>query len=184
VLILRISSREALADLFGVTVKTIAEWQEQGMPIAVRGKPGVASEYDSKACIEWRVQHELEKVKGESPKDRLDRLRGDREELELAEKRGQLVPADQVEPMWDGMVAAARSFLRSEVNRLAQLLEQTSGVEAKRDLIAETFDEFLTKLSGYDPDDTTDRRADPAQAVAALPGPAGAAAADLGRAVG
>ena len=174
-----------MADVLGVAPKTIVEWQEQGLPIASRGRPGVASEYDSAAVIEWLVQREVTKVQAEGPRDRLARLQADEIELRLAEKHGQLVPADKVEPLWLGMVGAARSYLRSEVNRLAQLLDHTLGVEAKRDLLSETFDLFLTKLSGYDPDDDA---ADPgpgaARADAPVPGQAGTTAQDLGGQVG
>jgi len=55
-----------------------------------------------------------------------------------------------------GMVAAARSYIRAEPDRLAQLLEVTEGAEGKRDLLQEAFDEFLHKLSNYDPVDDDD----------------------------
>jgi len=168
-----------------VAPKTIVEWQEQGLPIALRGGPGVPSEYESEACIGWYVDREVGKTQSETPRDRLARLQSEEIELRLQEKRGVLVQADKVEPMWVAMVGAARAFLRSEVNRLAQLLQHTEGVEAKRDLISETFDEFLTKLSGYDPgDDSADAApgasADPARSV----GAPGAAAANLSGALG
>jgi phage terminase Nu1 subunit (DNA packaging protein) len=148
---MRIVGQENIAAMFQVTAKTVVEWQEQGLPVAVRGGAGVPSEYDSGPCIAWHTQRELAKVQTESPRDRLARLQADEIEIRMQEKRGTLVPADQIEPMWSGMVSAARAFLRSEVNRVAQLLQTTDGVEAKRDLLSDTFDEFLTKLSGYDP---------------------------------
>ena len=187
---MRIVGQEKVAELFGVAPKTIVEWQEAGFPIAVRGKRGVPSEFESAACIDWYVQREVGKVQAETPRDRLARLQSEEIELRLAEKRGLLVPADQVEPLWSGMVTAAKSFLRSEVNRLAQLLQHTDGAEAKRDLLSETFDDFLTKLSGYDPDADAridagaDRRADAARPAAPLPVAPGAAAADVSCAVG
>lgn len=182
---MRIVGQEQVADLFGVAPKTIVDWQEQGFPIAVRGRPGVASEYESAECIAWYMQREVAKVQAETPRDRLARLQSEEIELRLLEKRGSLVQADKIEPMWDGMVGAARAFLRSEVNRIAQLLQHADGVEAKRDLLSETFDEFLTKLSGYDPgDDSSDAAPGAAPDAAPLPGQASAAAEDLGRAVG
>ena len=183
---MRVIGQEQIADMLGVAPKTVVEWQEQGLPIALRGRPGVASEYDSVAVIEWLVQREVSKAGIEGPRDRLARLQADEIELRLAEKAGLVVPADKVEPMWTAMVGAARAYLRAEVNRLAQLLDHTAGVEAKRDLLGETFDSFLNKLSGYDPDDSDDDsgRAGVAPAHAPLPVQAGTAAADLGRALG
>jgi phage terminase Nu1 subunit (DNA packaging protein) len=144
----------------------------------------VPSEYDSEACIAWLVQREVAKVQGESPRDRLARLQADEVELKLAERRGLLVAADQVEPMWAAMVGAARSFLRGEVTGLAQLLQHAESEEAKRDLLAETFDEFLRKLSGYDAAYDDGHAPGVAGADAPLPGAAGAAAAHVGGAVG
>lgn len=139
--------------MFGVAPKTIVEWQEQGMPIAERGRPGVPSLYDSRACIDWYLQREMNKANVETPRDRLARLQADEVELKLAERRGQLVPADQIEPMWTALVTAAKNHLRAEPDRLAHLLEHAEGVDAKRDMISETFDEFLRKLSKFDPED-------------------------------
>jgi hypothetical protein len=182
---MRVIGQERIAEMFGVAPKTIVEWQEQGLPIALRGGPGVPSEYESEACIGWFVQREVGKVQVETPRDRLARLQSEEIELRLQEKRGVLVQADMVEPMWTGMVTAARSYLRAEVNRVAQLLQHTDGVEAKRDLLTETFDAFLTKLSGYDPgDDTADAAPGAAPADARLPAAPGAAAAHFGGALG
>lgn len=182
---MRVIGQEAIADMFGVAPKTIVEWQEQGLPIALRGRPGVPSEYESEACITWYVQREVDKTQGETPRDRLARLQSEEIELRLLEKRGVLVQADKVEPMWNAMVGSARAFLRSETNRLAQLLQHTEGVEAKRDLISETLDEFLHKLAGYDPgDDTADAAPGAAFDAAPLPGAPGATATHHGGAVG
>ena len=150
---MRVIGQDQIGDVFAVTAKTIIDWQSQGMPIALRGRPGISSEYDSAACIEWYALREVAKVQAETPRDRLARLQSEEIELRLAEKRGTLVPADQVEPLWTAMVMSARAFLRSEVNRLSQLLEHSDGVESKRDLLAETFDDFLTKLSGFSPEE-------------------------------
>jgi phage terminase Nu1 subunit (DNA packaging protein) len=154
---MRIKGQEHIAEVFGVTPKTIVEWQEQGFPIAVRGQRGVASEYDTSACIAWFVERELQKAgANETPRDRLARLQGDEAEMRIRERMGELVPAEKIEPAWMALVTAARSYLRAEPDRLAHLLESTEGVDAKRDLLAETFDEFLRKLSTLDPDTDDD----------------------------
>ncbi len=154
---MRIKGQENIAAVFGVAPKTIVEWQEQGFPIAFQGQRGIASEYESEACIEWLVKREVGKVQGaESPKDRLDRLRGDEAAMRIAEKNGQLVPVETIEPAWTEMVLSARNFLRAAHDRLAHLLEATPGVDAKRDLLAETFDEFLGKLAKHEPGDDAD----------------------------
>lgn len=180
-----IKGQEKIAEVFGVSAKTIVEWQEQGFPIAVHGKRGVASEYDSGACIAWYVNREVARAGAETPRDRLARLQGDEAEMRIKERMGELVPVDEIAPTWLAMATAARGFLRTEPDRLAHLLETMEGVEAKRDLLAETFDEFLRKLSTFDPTDEDDVQPDrAAPAAAARAREAGAAAEDLGRGLG
>jgi phage terminase Nu1 subunit (DNA packaging protein) len=152
---MRITGQERIAEAFGVTYKAIIAWQDEGMPVAVRGGAGVPSEYVLPDCIAWHTQREIEKANAKRPRDQLAQLQVEELQLRLAERRRELVPAAEIEPMWDGMVAAARAYLRSEVNRLAELLQHCEGNEARRDLLAETFDAFLRHLAGYEPGDDT-----------------------------
>ena len=149
---MKIIGQEQIALVFGVAAKTIVEWQESGFPIAQQGQRGIASEYDSAHCIAWFVKREMDRAGNESARDRLARLQGDEAQLRLDEKRGALIDVAKIEPAWTALIAAARGHLRTEPDRLAHLLETTEGVDAKRDLIAESFDEFLLKLSTYDID--------------------------------
>lgn len=177
---MNIKGQEQIAAVFGVAPKTIVEWQEQGFPIAVQGQRGIPSEYETQACIAWYVQRELAKAGAETARDRLARLQADEVEMRLQERKGLLIPVEKIEPAWLAMVTAARNFLRSEPDRLAHLLEATDGLDAKRDLLAETFDEFLSKLSSYDISD--DDGLAPAD-EAGVP-EAGAPAEDLGSGLG
>lgn len=114
---MKITGQEKIADVFGVAPKTIVEWQEQGFPIATQGKRGVASVYESQDCIAWYVQRELAKTKSETPKDRLDRLRGDEVEINLMKARRELIPENEVAP------AIVELFvdLRNQADQLADV---------------------------------------------------------------
>jgi hypothetical protein len=155
---MRITGQEAVADVFGVAPKTIVEWQEAGFPVAVRGGPGVPSEYESQACIDWLVRREVGKVQTELPRDRLARVQADSIELDLATKRGQLIPAASLEPRLRAVVVAARQMWR---NKPGPLAEKMTGLDRRQreQLLREAFDEFLLKLSqwdSYDPDSERD----------------------------
>jgi len=145
---LRIVGQEQIADVFGVAPKTIVEWQEQGMPIAVRGRPGVPSEYDTDACIAWYADREVKKIQAERPQDRLARVQADKIELELMEKRGLLLPADMIEPKLRAAMIAAREMWRNEPSRLAR---EVPGKPIKEieDLLAASYEAFLVKLSRW-----------------------------------
>jgi len=155
-----IVNKSSLAEFVGVSEETLTQWQKAGLPISFRSSRGRSNQYDTTQVISWMIAREVSKLQDESPKDRLSRLQGDKVEIEIAEKLSQLVPVAEIEPAWFSMVASAKSFLRSQPDRLAQLLEVTDGVEAKRDLIAETFDDCLRKLAEYETTEDADEAGD------------------------
>jgi phage terminase Nu1 subunit (DNA packaging protein) len=46
-------TKKQLADIFAVSVRTIQNWQEQGMPVASGGGKGNEVKYDSAVAIAW-----------------------------------------------------------------------------------------------------------------------------------
>lgn len=143
-----VKGREAIANVFGVSVKTIHEWHDQGLPIASRGSPGKPSEYDTEACIKWRVDRELGKVKSERPQDRLARVQADRIERENAIRRRVLIPAEQLEPKVRAALVYARKLWRNEPARLARAVPGKP-IKEIEELLAVAFDDFLMKLSRW-----------------------------------
>lgn len=145
---MRVKGQEQIAALFGVAPKTITEWQVLGFPVAFQGGPGVASEYDAPACVQWLVSREVRKVQSESPKDRVLRLQGDKLEQEMLKDARLLIPADEVEPLWASAVLNAREFLMGEPTRLASL---AIGMEKPmlEELLRTTFTEFLGRLANW-----------------------------------
>lgn len=152
---MRIVGQTEIAAMFGVTARTITDWQEAGMPVAVQGGPGVPGEYDAPACIRWLVEREVRKVQGENPKDRLARLQGDQLEMDLAARRGKLIEAAAVEPMMRAAIVSARERIRNEPARIAIVLEGKDK-PAREAMLRELFDEVLTKLSRWQQPGTED----------------------------
>jgi len=145
---MRIIGQETIAEVFGVAPKTIVEWQGDGFPVALRGGPGVPSEYDTEPCITWLVDRERAKVQGESPRDRLFRLQGDALERDAAEKAKVLVHIDQIEPKWRAAVLAVREFLMRQPAPLASRLQGLARRQVE-DELRTTFEGFLRKLAGW-----------------------------------
>ncbi len=46
-------NKKQLADIFGASIRTIQNWQEQGMPVLRGGGKGNEVLYDSAAVIKW-----------------------------------------------------------------------------------------------------------------------------------
>lgn len=141
-----VKGREAIANVFGVSVKTIHEWHGQGLPIASRGSPGKPSEYETLACINWLIDREVSKVMSERPQDRLARVQADKIEMENTERRQLLIPADQLEPKLRAVLVAARELWCDEPERLARKIPGKPTREIE-ELLTSAFDGFLVKLS-------------------------------------
>lgn len=153
---MHIIGQENIASMFGVSARTITEWQASGMPIAVQGGPGVPGEYNSDECIRWMVDREVRKVQGpEAPKDRLSRLQGDELEMKLERERGKLIDATAVEPVMRAAIVAARERIRNEPARLAIALEGKTKAE-REILLRELFGEVLSRLSQWQQADAED----------------------------
>lgn len=143
----RIVGQERIAEVFGVAPKTIVAWQEEGFPIAFRGSPGIPSEYESAECIRWYVDREVKKVQAESPNDRLARVKADAIEMDNAERRGVLIPADMLEPKLKATVVAARTRWLDAVPRLARDLP--ADVPAREAMLLGEFEAFLHALADW-----------------------------------
>ena len=152
-----IVNKAALSVLIGISQETLTQWQKSGLPMVYHAGRGGSNQYDTAQVIAWMIERKVGKVRDESQKDRLTRLQGDKVELEIAEKLSQLVPANEVKPAWDAMVASARAYLHPQADRIAQLVEATEGLDAKRDLLAEEFDDILRHLSDYEPPEDTNQ---------------------------
>lgn len=148
----RIVGQERIAEVFGVAPKTIVVWQEDGFPVALRGGPGVPSEYESADCIRWYVDREVRKVQNETPNDRLARVKADSIEMDNAERRGQLIPADLLEPKLKAAFVAAREKWLDAVPRLVR--EIPEDMAAREAMLQAEFEGFLARLADWQKDES------------------------------
>jgi len=146
----RIVNQRELGEIMDISAKSLSLWAREGLPVKLETENGLANQYDTADVIAWYVAREVAKAKGESEKDRLSRLQGDKLELELATMRGQLIQADQIEPAWTGMVVAARQTLLAMSSRLAQLVAPMDDADSIQVLIDEEVQVALQQLSTYD----------------------------------
>lgn len=149
---MRIVGQQSVADCFGVSRETIDNWQQQGFPVALRGGPGVPSEYESADCIRWYVDREVRKVQNETPNDRLARVKADSIEMDNAERRGQLIPADLLEPKLKAAFVAAREKWLDAVPRLVR--EIPDDMAAREAMLQAEFEGFLARLADWQKDES------------------------------
>jgi phage terminase Nu1 subunit (DNA packaging protein) len=106
-------NKKRLSEIFGVSVRTIQNWQEQGMPVARGGGKGNEVLFESAAVIEWfsardaaieneKLRKEVEDLRIASESDlqpgtieyerhRLTRAQADAQELKNAKESAEVV---------------------------------------------------------------------------------------------
>jgi phage terminase Nu1 subunit (DNA packaging protein) len=162
----KIVGKAELAKRTGRAVPTVDSWIRRGLPFVSKGGPGKKWEIDTAAAIEWIVQHRATGFRsgpqpavkiGETSDDDLDlteerarlaKEQADRIALENAERRGGLIPVDDVVELWAKRIAAARAQLRGVPvqARMSGALPNLTPVEADR--LLDIIDAALTELAG------------------------------------
>jgi terminase small subunit / prophage DNA-packing protein len=146
----QVNKRE-LAETIGVSERTFSEWQkDSSFPMEVHGGRGAENTYDISKVIRWMIDREVTRRAGESPRDRLDRVKADMVEIDLAERLGQLAPASLFERAWVDHIVAARTELMSMPLRLAGEIQALHGIAVDPDLIQSRVEEALAKLETFD----------------------------------
>lgn len=122
---MQITGQEALADMLGVTPKTVIEWQEAGLPIAKRGRAGIPSEFESADVIRWFADREIARLNLKRPQDRLAGEQADKIAMQNAVTRRELAPTyllEQVLAAAGARVAAILDAIPGAIRRRNQAL--------------------------------------------------------------
>jgi terminase small subunit / prophage DNA-packing protein len=158
----KLVNKRELAETIGVSERTFTEWQRDAtFPIEASGGRGAENAYDTAKVIQWMIDREVSRRAGEKPRDRLDRVKADMVELELAERLGQLAPAAMFERAWADHIVAAKVELMTMGHRLVADIHSLHGVAVDSDLILSRVEEACTKLEKYDVDLDPDQSEDP-----------------------
>jgi len=151
-------TRRGLASAFDVHMQTVTGWEQDGMPIALRGARGRPSMYRLKDCIEWKTTRDVQALGGagelspQAERALLDRRRREELEIKIRVRRGELVEAAEVERDFEDMASAVKARLRRIPDAVADRVLKVSGpAEAKALLLAE-IDAALTELSAHSDD--------------------------------
>jgi hypothetical protein len=131
---LKLVTRRQLADALGCDPRTIAKWQDEGMPVAVKGRGGRPSRYDQRSCIAWKKQREVAATQPGHLDLLMERARKERAQAALAEqtfsmRMRDLLPRDEVEKAWAWEVGAVRTLLLTWKTTIADKLHRASALE-------------------------------------------------------
>jgi phage terminase Nu1 subunit (DNA packaging protein) len=145
-------TRQQLADLMGVAVNSIARLAAQGMPQAVssgggRGRP---AQFDAVACLAWqRAQLVADAPGNGSARERYLAALTERVELDLRQRRGELVEMADVRQEFVGLAHTLKSQLRALPAALAPTLVGAAahGPAAVAALLLQRIDAALRELA-------------------------------------
>ncbi|WP_160286533.1 terminase small subunit [Pseudomonas knackmussii] len=148
-------SKAELSELLGRDERTLTRWQDDGMPVLEYGVGrGNENQYDTEDVIQWLMQRAALNGKKESARDRLDRVKADREELALAKDLEEVVVAAELIARFEAMITAAKvELINTLPDQLAADLSARYGVEIDDEMIREPIAGILGNMANYDPDD-------------------------------
>lgn len=149
----KLVNKRDLAEIFGISERSFTEWQKDpAFPIEVHGGRGAENSYDTAKVIKFMVDRDVAKRAGESPRDRLDRVKADMVEVDLAERLAQLAPAALFERAWTDHIVAVKNELMSLPHRMASEIHALHGVLVDPDLMQLRIEEAMKKLEKFDVD--------------------------------
>lgn len=125
-----------MAQVFGVTVRTIRRWEKEGLPAR---RDGSQKLYPLALAIRWERERAVEAALKEVEITDVDAVRlrkleaeAESKELDLQQKRGELVPIDQVETLLREALESVDSLLRHAPSRFAPKLAKAAELPIKR----------------------------------------------------
>ena len=143
-----------LSEITGYSVQTLVKWQaDEGMPVELDGQGRRGNEYDTAKVFAWFANRAMRRISNETPKDRLDRVKADMIEMQLAEKCEQLVLAADVERVWKSHIIAARIELLALPEQFASEVHSAHQVKVDPQLFRSAIDKALLKLESLEVDD-------------------------------
>ena len=154
-------NKRQLADLLGVSERTLSDWAAETPPPPVAQAPakrGQAARYDSAAVVAWIRARErrlaTKAAPARSAREQLDRLRAAEIAQRMRKARGELIPVEKIAPALEREALAARATLLQMQSRLAPVIHAAVlGGASVEDVAAMMDDDIraaLTLLSKYD----------------------------------
>lgn len=163
-------TRRGLAEAFEVHMQTVTGWEQEGMPVELRGTRGRPSMYRLKDVIAWRIDRELRargaaegsKLSPQEQRALLDEKRREELDLRIRLRRGELVEADEAARDLANVASATKARLRRIPDAAAERLVSAAaaGPSRVRALLLGEIDDALRELAAHgEPDGEAPQRA-------------------------
>lgn len=146
--------QDELADMFGVSPKTVAAWKRSGMPADESTRPMT---FVVNECIKWRETKIKEQADGSELKIEIDEAKrrktlaeARRVEIEVEVRRGELVSVEQVGKEIENDYAKVKAKLTALPSKLAPILATVDTPNECKIYLEQAIHEALTELAAMD----------------------------------
>ena len=122
-----IVNKRELADIFGVTERTIGNWSENGLKYDIKDGKKI---YDTVKAIKWYIDYkrplevDLENMSLDEADLRLKIAREKNLQLDIQKKKGQLIDVDKVDEILSNVASIMINNLRQMVIRLPKNIQK------------------------------------------------------------
>lgn len=135
-----------IAELLGVTTRSIRDWHKEGLP---RNADGT---YPGPACVAWAVGRAAPSAGDyDNQRERLAAAQAEKVEMENAVRRGQLADVSVVASTWTDLISNARAKLLNMGPKLGPQLVNIGDPNVIATAIRTEVYVALTELADYDP---------------------------------
>jgi phage terminase Nu1 subunit (DNA packaging protein) len=150
----KIANLAELVLIFGVAEQTARKWVAKGCPVIQKGGLGGEWKFSTADVSSWLVAQQKrakseEHVDLEEARRRKLAAEAEREEIEVAKLRGEVIPVDMVARIIGDQFTACRARLLSIPTKLAPVLVSSADMAECRTLLETAVDEALHELTGY-----------------------------------
>jgi phage terminase Nu1 subunit (DNA packaging protein) len=150
-------TRDGLADVVGVTGKTITRWLDEGLPRRVSGAPGHPDEYDTGEVIRWMIARETgakdedgNVINFDAERARLTKEQADKTAMQNEVMRGNLLDGRAVAEHWGTVIVNAKTRLLSIPTKAAPMLLGAKTMPQAREIVERFIIEVLNDLASAD----------------------------------
>lgn len=143
-----IVTRKELADIFGITDRTVSTWITKGLKSC--GKRDRQLLYNTVDAITFRENEVMMNSTGldfEAERTRKIKLEADKVELELRKMRGQLIETEQVINEWSASIIKCKTKLIAIAEKTSSMLLSFKNQHEARDFILNEIHQSLEELS-------------------------------------
>ena len=140
-----------LSSILRVTTARITQLKAEGVFQSVVGNRYVLEDCISK-YIDFKIKSELgDSIEFDIEHARLEKAKREKAEIQLAELKGEMHPAADVEYVMNDMITAAKSKLRSIPVKVSPRLCSQPDSSIIKNILSQGIDDCLMELANYSP---------------------------------